>query len=205
MKGNNRIGHIREGSKDKVYIVCIRENNNGSFDCIGRYGRRGENLREQIKARGVTRFAAETAADKLISSKFYRNRDAYEDIESPGYANGLTRHNPWLQNWLEEETKGTVIPKKKKKLPEINPIKKSSIKKSAPKRKEDLELVCINNAGYEDMFDFGVEYIVTKGRPTDDFITVLDKFNKQQEVFSERFATLKDATAKGLINQSVMA
>lgn len=188
----NTIGHIKKGSSDKVYIVAIVDNKDGTYDVVGRdieVVAEVEFLKEDVKARGVTLLSAETQAHLLIRSKMYRSRDPYVDIDSPDYCHGLTRRDPWLSKYLEPSRGAKAV----------TPAKPAP---AAPVPTVDDEVVCVNNAGLEDQFDFGIEYICVSGSLSDDFVIVLDKYNERREVFSDRFMTVKKATAKGLFNEA---
>ena len=203
MSKTNYIGHVKKGGSDKVYVVAVVDNGDGTYDCVGRYGRNQGSMKEQVKAKGVSKFAAESAADKLVRSKMHRNKDPYMDIDSTEYRNGLTRDDGWLKKWLEPE-EGTVPTPKAVTIPKVNtdPIPPEAVKSKPAKKSEQFEdqvYVCINNAGYEHLFDEGIEYISTKGSLSEDFVTVLDKFNKPHEMFTDRFATVKDAAKRGLV------
>lgn len=215
----NHIGHISNGVSDKVYVVATVKNSDGTYDCVGRYGRRNGNMKEQIKAKGVTKFAAEAAADKLVKSKFHRAKDSYVDIDSPEYLGVLTRNDVWLSSYLEPERSEVVSALKAAKqilpdegvpwrdfYPEVGIESGRIIEKRREARVPTVEdeVVCVNNAGLEDQFDFGVEYILVSGRLGEDFIVVLDKYNEKREVFSDRFMTVYEANFAGIINEAAL-
>ena len=182
----NTIGHVKSGSSDKVYVVAIVDHKDGTYSVVGRYGRNQGNIKEDIKASRVSKWSAEEAARKLVDSKFHRSRNPYIDIDSPEYRGSLTRSDYWLKNWLEDEN--TPKPAQPKKAdPAPKPAPKTEQK---PKVVEPEVLICINNVGYEHLFDEGIEYLF-KGR-NGEFVTVIDKYGEKQEVFSERFVTEKE-------------
>jgi hypothetical protein len=195
----NHIGHCTEGTSDKVYIIATVKNDDGTFSCEGRYGRRNGNMKVDIKASHVSKAAATAAADKLIANKFRRRKGAYIDIDSQEYNGVLTRQNGWLSNWIEKERPdvqsalvgGSV--QGNNTAPASTPAPKPK-KAEPPKPQEPEVLVCVNNVGLEDQFDEGVEYFVKKYED-DDFVQVIDKCNEVRSVFRERFAAPEMATA----------
>ena len=217
MRTNNKIGHVKSGPCDKVYIVAIVDNGDGTYDAVGRYGRNGGNIKESKLATRVSRMAAERAANEQIRKKFNKNRDPYIDIDGSEYSGTLTRHSNWLKRWIEPET-NTVTPQKVVNIPQANdpnepatrPGSKFAGKDSVRKKREakeaktmagqDDELVCIDNAGYERQFDIGVEYIVTYTKDAD-FYEVIDKYGEKQTMFRERFTTEAVAKSCGLLNE----
>ena len=66
----------------------------------------------------------------------------------------------------------------------------SCIKKAKSKSKKDDDevMVCVDNAGMEDRFDVGIEYLV-ENHPDQNMIYAYDKLGRKDEYFKERFVT----------------
>jgi hypothetical protein len=218
MNKNNKIGHVRKGTSDKVYIVSIVDNGDGTYNAVGRYGRNQGNIKEAILATRTSRMGAESAANAQIRKKFGKSRDPYIDIDGPEYRHSLTRNDAWLKRWLEPE-ENTVTPKKVVTIPQVadpepatrpgskmagHPSVQKKRKESEAKRRAGttLELVCVDNIGHEISFSVGVEYLA-KVTKDPDFYEVIDKFGDTHTMYAERFVTEAEAKNRGLLNEAL--
>ena len=64
-----------EGTSDKVYIASVMENN-GVYEVVGEWGRRGKTLQSQIKGRYTTDWQAHQAYLDLVASKRVKGYEA---------------------------------------------------------------------------------------------------------------------------------
>ena len=64
-----------EGTSDKVYIASVMENN-GVYEVVGEWGRRGKTLQSQIKGRYTTDWQAHNAYLNLVDSKRVKGYEA---------------------------------------------------------------------------------------------------------------------------------
>ena len=101
----NLVGHCKEGTSDKVYIVSIVTKNTpdgGSvYSVIAKNGRIYKSMKTHQK--GDFAFHQSAAAEqlKIFRTKTDKRRShIYVDIESPEYLGVLTMVNPWLINHL---------------------------------------------------------------------------------------------------------
>ena len=188
---NNMIAHYKGGGSDKVYLACVRENPDGTWSVIGKYGRRGRNLQSQVKASGVDEFTARNEQRKLFQSKL--NKKFYKDVEEdPAYDGTVRRVDTALQPHLEPEISGAS----KACRPPLRewvrgtPPKKTPPKKAPPKKgphpSEDVEVKCVDDSGIDDRFDLGISYIA-ETHVDADMIWVFDKLGNKGEFFKNRF------------------
>lgn len=174
----NLVAHCQMGSSDKLYMACIRvEGGTGQFTVIGKWGRRGTaNLQQQVKLQTGNEAAARAEQRRLFEAKL---KKGYIDITSPAYSGPLTMHSPDVVRNLEGPGNTPVAPKPKKKVP--------SVAKPAPVAPQtEIIVECIDNAGLEEWFDMGIEYV---GEVHSDpaLVWVYDKVGEKQECFKERF------------------
>lgn len=175
----NIVLHFEDGVYDKVYISQIRESN-GNHEVVGRGGRRGKSMAEQVKLVTDVYKQAETTMYWLAVEK---ENKGYKNIQSVGYHGILKMDDPWLEKYLVPET-GTLP----RKSPVAAPprITTAAEKRQTPR---EVEMVCINNSGYENHFDKGVEYICIDSCVSDPevLIQAYDKFGDRIVVYRSRF------------------
>ena len=61
--------YFREGTSDKVYNLSISAEAQGEWKVVAEYGRRGGNLKEEIKGEGMDYNDAKTLYDKTLNAK----------------------------------------------------------------------------------------------------------------------------------------
>ncbi len=77
--------HNTQGSSDKVYNVFLVEDGVGTFEVNATWGPRTGNMSSMVKAKGVGRYEANAAFDKLVKEKM---RGGYKDVTVPGANSG---------------------------------------------------------------------------------------------------------------------
>jgi predicted DNA-binding WGR domain protein len=189
----NLIAHYAGGGSDKVYIACVRENSDGTFSVIGKWGRRGNINQQTVKATVHSEMSAEVEQRRLFNEKITKG---YEDIDDASYSGPVTRAN--LTSVLEPEVNNSGLAPKVKKtpvtqyVPPLGDDLRRTPTPAAPKTLQQIEeeegvMVCVNNAGMEDKFDIGVEYVVELHKKDETLIYAYDKFGKKGEYFKDRF------------------
>jgi hypothetical protein len=170
-------------------MACVRDNNDGTFSVIGKWGRRGNINQQSVKASVQSIVAAEVEQKKLFLEKI---RKGYLDIDEPTYSGTVRRDSAFIIPNLEEET--TTVPRKKRtptpKQPEQVAEQNDVDENPPPVELEDEGVVvCVNSSGMEDKFDNGTEYVA---EPHKDLVIlwVYDKFGKKGEYFKDRFVSL---------------
>ena len=177
----NLICHQREGTMDKVYMACLRQDADGTYSAWGKWGRRSaKRLSEQPKISGVSEQQARGTQLFWWNNKL---NEGYIDIDSLSYHDVVTRETPNIAAALEQEVDEPVtVPLKSRP---------SKPKPSKPIKSKDAVAVCVDNSGIEDRFDKDVEYVCeSSGDP--DMLWVYDKYGKRDEWFSERFQVVED-------------
>jgi predicted DNA-binding WGR domain protein len=170
----NLIAHCESGSSDKIYMSCIRENPDGTFSTLAKWGRRGKTLQQTFKLTNVTETQAYAEQKKVFDQKL---KGGYVDIDDSSYNGPVTTLT--VKDFLEEDN-GATAPK-----PKAKPKKVTTPKPKPVVQKEGIAL-CVNNAGMEDKFDQDIEYVFeAHSDPT--MIYVYDKLGKKGEFFSDRF------------------
>ena len=196
MMKRNLIGHCNKGTSDKVYMVCVRDNGDGNFSIIAKYGRRGNISQQDIKCTVDSIVSAEVAQKRLFNTKLNKG---YEDVEEPGYVGSVNRTQPWLVDHLELET-GSITKKPKKPLGKTPVPVVKSLKPTISALDGDGVVVCIKNVGMEEKFSENVEYIAEEHK-TPEMLWVYDKYGVRGEYFRDRFVNLSqytyDTTMKG--------
>ena len=180
----NLVAHCTKGSADKIYMACIREDTLGHYTVIGKWGRRGAtNLQQQVKLQTPNENAAVAEQRRLFEAKL---KKGYVDIESSAYSGGLTFSSSEVRNNIE----GNAPTQRKR------PTRKAKAPKpkAAPKQEEPEEIIveCLDNAGIEEKFDKGIEY-VGETHTDSALVWVYDKMGEKQECFKERFKKVADA------------
>ena len=108
----NKVGHCREGSSDKVYVVSIEKttasNGMDAYRVIAYAGRIWKKMKLYQKGTFSSLMAAESERDSIWRKKKLQ-KDAYVDIESGGYDGPLKMNSAWLSEYLVPELDGTVL------------------------------------------------------------------------------------------------
>lgn len=182
LKKDNLVAHKQEKAMDKVYMACLREEKdaqgNSKFIVIGKWGRRGYTLKSQVKWTGSDYRVSRDKQCELFRSKL---AEGYIDIDSPEYARG--KRNPVTR--IESVIAASLELRSAKLLPSSR-LDESVPLESDRMIKDGDEVTCINNAGIEDKFDLGVDYISEK-HPDKQMIYVHDKNGVKGEFFVDRF------------------
>lgn len=182
MKKNNLIAHYQVGSSDKVYLACVRQVET-SWEVIGKYGRRGRNLRIQVKASGLDEMIARREQKKLFRSKLKRGyKDVEEDLD---YDGPVTR--TVVAAFLEPEERNLEIDDKLVEKLEGWTEDDTFSKESESNSKLEVEVECVNSAGIEDRFDVGISYVAERRHSDPGMVYVYDKFGNGDKFFSDRF------------------
>lgn len=178
----NLVGHCKDTKEnhDKLYIACIRVTTK-AFEVIGKWGRVGHTLSEQPKGMFPTLHEAWAIQNSLFASKVVKG---YVDIESVGYKGSLTLDHFAVKPYLEPD----IVQNVKQMQPADDP-KTTQKNEFESVSKWPIEVLCVDNSGFEEKFDLEVTYIATgysKGPPIC-VLTVFDKFGKPGQFLSERF------------------
>jgi predicted DNA-binding WGR domain protein len=183
VKEDNFIAHFYRGTSDKIYMACIRIEelaNTVKFVVIGKWGRRGQTLKSQVKWSGNDRVAAVHAQIELFESKL---KEGYVDINSFSYNDSVNYNSPYITESLELNQ--NKFQPEKSKPEKSKPVKKIPLESNRMFSSGDV-VVCINNAGIEDKFDLGIDYICEKHSDSQ-MIYVYDKNGVKGEFFVDRF------------------
>lgn len=184
----NLIAHYEGGGSDKVYASCVRDNKDGTFTVIGKWGRRGSLNQQTVKGTVRTIVSAETLQKTIYNEKLAKG---YVDIESANYTGGVSRKDSWLSSKMEEETSAvssaaqSFSPKAPKAPKPVAPVPVVPVTK-AVLPEDDGVLVCVNNVGMEEKFDMGIEYVCEPHKDAS-MVWVYDKFGTKAEFFADRF------------------
>ena len=164
---------------DRVYISSIREEFGGKYLVLEKEGKRGAAL--QVKVKMVTDDLKQAHRKQLLIASERRARSSnYIGIDEAFYTGSLTLNDPWLKPLLE--VNGIALPKEKK-TPFVVPVSRLP---DGP----EMELICVNNTGYEMNFDLGVTYLCTPDLYDNQMYNVYDKLGSQLLVFASRFRKL---------------
>jgi len=171
---NNLIAHYYDPTvnHDKVYIACIRKNKDGEWEAVGKWGRRGGRLNEQIKSTHADPTSAREVAGKLFRAKVAKG---YVGIFSGSYNGPVTVES--VKRYLEDDT---WIEKEK-----------PAAKKKKQKPVEEFVVRCDDNTGMKDKFDQGETYIA-KTSSEEDMVEVLDAMGKWQTCRESRFERVEE-------------
>lgn len=113
----NQVCHCNKGTSDKVYIASIRENADGTFSVVGKWGRNGKlNLMEMTQCTVKDFWQAISEQRKLFESKLAKG---YIDITSSLYKGDVTYNTPCIKNNLEGEYNYTNVDFTNKKFPNV--------------------------------------------------------------------------------------
>lgn len=181
----NLVGHCRDTKEnhDKLYIACIRVATRAMcFEVIGKWGRVGHILSAQPKGMFLTLHEARAAQNSLFASKMAKG---YVDIESVGYKGPLTMNHPAVKPYLEPDiARGEKQPVNDPNANRAAPTPRDEFKSAS---KWPIEVLCVDNSGFEEKFDIDITYIATKYDSQQHMLTVHDKFGKAEQFRSERF------------------
>lgn len=194
---------------DKVYVVEIRKDPDGTYTVLGKWGARTKkHPNTQVKGTFST-LAAATACHAEHCRK--RVKKGYENVEDAGYSGTVTAAE--FAHWLEAEPAGTAaanpIPEPVTMEELEEPVKRpkgvmrrdrtkkafdsvadaaadAATKATARRHSRQHVCVCVDNAGMEQHFNTYVEYMVAEP-PQDGFMKVFDRFGKKVEVSVSRF------------------
>ena len=195
----NLIAHYDNGGSESVYLSCVRDNHDGTFSVIGKWGRQRKINQELVKATVRSTVAAEVEQKRLFNGKLSKG---YIDIEGVHYHGTLTRNDSFIQEKLEPETASsssvaTRIRTPRQKRSEKAPIEEgilfdaaSTIIEEQKQLEDDGVVICVNNLGMEEKFDKDVEYVAELHKDPL-MLWVFDKFGKKAEYFKDRFVSLQ--------------
>lgn len=179
------VAHNYSKGHDKIYMACIRVEfpltGPAKYTVIGKWGRRGQTLKSQVKWTGNDRMAAKSTQQGLFLSKV---KEGYINIDSPSYGGGVTRQEKYIAESMEclDEASEKAAPAK----PSLEELEKRVFNQIDRVLGDGDAIVCINNAGIEDKFDLGVDYIF-ENHPDAQMIYVYDKNGVKGEFFRDRF------------------
>lgn len=177
----NLIAHCGAGNSDKIYMACVRENPDGTFSAIAKWGRRGKSLQQMFKLTNVTEAQAVAEQEKVFAKKI---KTGYVDIDDSDYDGPVTTLT--VQSDMEKDDNAPApktVPKPKKVTPKVHKPKEPP--------KEGV-VICLDNAGIEGLFDKGIEYVFEAHKSDPTMIWVYDKEGKIKECFSERFEVVDE-------------
>lgn len=177
----NLVAHYKGGTSDKVYMVSIRENEDGSFSVLGKRGRTGKTMQFQLKGSFRTKSEAVGLQISIFREKLAKG---YQDISSSSYHGPVTFNTPQITSNLEPESELESVKDDVKE--EIAKAKKQENPVVGFERNE-FTVVCVDNTGIESRFDVGIEYMAEKHIDRK-MVNVFDKFGTRDEFFRERFA-----------------
>lgn len=191
----NLIAHYNEGTSDKVYMSCVRQDNKGLWVVLGKFGRRGKTMQCNIKLTTANEAAAVLEQEKIFKKELSKG---YRDIDDPSYKGTVSRSMPTIKAALEPEDaeiKHPYCPTCNKPMIltrhntyECVSCSLDSLEKQSEQQKEFVEdtVFCIDNTGLESRFDVGVEY-VCEVHQDKKMIYVYDKEGMLAECLRERF------------------
>lgn len=191
----NLIAHCNTGGSDKVYMVCIRRDNQGNFIVLGKWGRRGKTLSSGIKLQTQSETAAVLQQKNIFANEL---KKGYVDIDSPNYSGPVSRQSDGVKNALEPEENFAITPcptcgqdmtDTVNGVPSCRRCALERMKKNAPEipvQTVEDTVYCVNNLGIEDRFDEGIEY-VCEAHKDKLMVYVYDKMGRRDEYFKERF------------------
>ena len=175
----NLIAHCSAGNSDKIYMSCVRENPDGTFCAIAKWGRRGKALQQMFKLTNVTEAQASAEQLEVFAQKL---KAGYVDIDDSNYSGPVTTLT--VQNDMEADTAASTKPKKKTV---------TKPKKAAPAPPKEGVAICLDNSGIEEKFDQGIEYVFEAHESDPTMIWMYDKEGQKQECFSERFEVVDES------------
>jgi len=103
----NLIAHCSAGSSDKIYMACVRENPDGTFSALAKWGRRGKSLQQMFKLTNVTEAQAVAEQDKVFAQKL---KAGYVDIDDTDYDGPVTTLT--VETDMEADSSAPARPKK---------------------------------------------------------------------------------------------
>jgi predicted DNA-binding WGR domain protein len=178
----NMIAHCQSGNSDKIYMSCVRENSDGTYSALAKWGRRGKTLQQTFKLTSVSLAQAQAEQEKVFNQKL---KAGYVNIDDVNYGGPVTTLT--VQDDMEAGD-GAPTPRKPRNIRPKENQKKAPAPKAPPK---EGVAVCLNHSGIEDKFDEGIEYVFeAHDDPT--MIWMFDKEGERQECFSERFEVVDE-------------
>jgi len=175
----NLVAHNSKGSADKIYLACVRVAA-GQYTTIGKWGRCGRsNLQQQVKLQTGNESAAVAEQRRLFEAKL---KTGYIDIESPAYSGPLTMSSQEVRPNLEGGGNSSEPTKPRKPKKPRQPKPPPPVANAG----EEVIVECVNNAGMEDKYDAGIEYVGERHSDVT-LLMVYDKFGVKQECFADRF------------------
>lgn len=160
---NNFVAHYDDPAinKDAIYIACVRKA--GSlYEVVGKWGRRGGHVSQQVKETLASETSALMAAQSLFSTK---TRKGYVDITSPGYKGPVSFEN--VKQHLEPDLDGNGM----ERLGED--LRRGSARPKKKDSETEFEVVCLDNTGLK-WFDEGEQYIAKHDPADDSMLMVFD-------------------------------
>ena len=147
-----------------------------------------------FKLTGVSESKAQAEQQKVFQQKL---KTGYVDIDDQNYSGPVTTLT--VRSDMENEPGGISKPKPKKKTETAKErlARLKTAKEAKAKPKEGV-VVCIDNAGMEDKFDKGIEYVF-EAHSESVMIWVYDKEGKKQECFSERFDVVDEGLDSDIV------
>jgi len=178
-----------DANADKIYIACVRDSADSQgrtiYQAVGKWGRRGKNMSEQIKSSDLNYRTAAMIASSMASKKM---KKGYVDIESSSYDGPLTMSSPHVTKFLESES-GTALVGWDGE--DVAKSEKSKKQDKLPKTQKGEVCVaeCLDNTGIEHDFDVGVNYIVMS--LDGDMIKVIALDGEEKDCYRKRFGALE--------------
>jgi len=192
MNGRNVIGHFSGTTKkgnpsDKVYILSVRELNDGKFAVIAKYGKRGGHLKEEVKSRHATLEQAKLSVASAFHGK--EKNSGYVNIESTNYCGPMKRAD--VAEYLEKEDDPAPLDAPVP-IAVVDEVPEPPAPITKPEVDEEFVVECRDNAGMEESFDLGVTYIAWINPNDSEFYMVCDKAGAERECFPNRFVVVEE-------------
>ncbi len=203
---NNLIGHFDSARSDKLYIAAVRDNQDGTWSMVGKWGRVGGTMREKIRFTGTYQQAIR-AQENTFERKIEKG---YVNIESPHYGGHLTLTNHAVERNLEPEDVPNEANERAarkaegmarianakshtetaEKLEEIfeedsGESEEEAVEEVKAKEPEDIVVICKDNHGVESQFTVGVEYLADEINA--EFVHAWNKFGELTTLDKDRF------------------
>lgn len=199
--------YSRSENTDKVYMCCIRKDNfTNKYLLIGKYGRRGKKMTHLVLGKYDTLLMAFSERKKLVRKKV---STGYVDVEGSAYDELVLRCiwprvsmsdpeiNIHLENSFDTDAPPVSPPVAPPVVPDIdrgdcrgNVLGGDDLGVECNERPVfPFEVMCVDNVGFESMFDVGITYVAEYSHELDRFhmISVFDKYGIRGEFFKSRF------------------
>jgi predicted DNA-binding WGR domain protein len=190
---NNKIGHSREGTSDKIYIVGIRHLPSGKWQVLGKWGRRHCRTM-QLEVKGEYDIL-QSAQDKMRDLFHEKLRKGYQDIQYPNYPGGVTVAE--VRSHLEDDPAFTSSVQTSVQTNDVdvsrvydNETKQEEKEKYRKRSGQKMRVKCINNLGYEGQLVLGEEYPAMTTHDPEMILVTTESGCAGIEVFAERFEVL---------------